>query len=130
VLEQHHGHAVGFLAGGAGGAPQAQRAVKAARLDDFGKQLVAQQIEGAQIAEEAGLIDGHGLGDFALEDGIFLRAQLVHQFVEAGHALVAQNSGKACVEEIVARGVEHILRHVENQLAKIAVFGTRSLFHG
>ena len=83
--------AVGLLTGGAGGAPKAEGAVEAARLDDFGKQLLAQQVEGAQIAEEAGLIDGHGLGDFALQRGIFLCAQFAHQFVEARHALVAQD---------------------------------------
>ena len=67
MLEQQHGAGVGFLAGGAGGAPEAQGAGEAARLDEFGKQIGAQQLEGPAIAEEAGFVDGHGLGDGALE---------------------------------------------------------------
>ena len=130
VLKQHHGHAVGLLTGGAGGAPKAEGAVRAARLNDLGKQFLAQEIEGAEVAEEAGLIDGHGLGDLALQRGIFLGTQLVHQFVEARHALVAQDFGKAGVEEVVPRGVEDILGHVENQLAEVAVLGACDLFHG
>jgi hypothetical protein len=70
VLEQKHGHAVGFLAGGAGGAPDAQPARVLARLDELGKQLRAQQVEGADVAEEAGFVDGHGLGNLSLEGRI------------------------------------------------------------
>jgi hypothetical protein len=51
----------------------------------------------------------------------FFSAQVLHQFFQVRHALVAQQLGEARVEEIVARGVEHVLREAEDQLAKIAV---------
>ena len=47
----------------------------------------------------------------------------------AAHALVAQELGEAGLEEIVARGVEHILREAEDELAQIAVVGAGGCFH-
>ena len=70
MLLHEHGEAVAFLSGGAGGAPEAEGARVAAGLDQFGQQFGAQELEGTRVAKEAGFVDGHGLGDGALEGGI------------------------------------------------------------
>ena len=123
MLAEEHGQAIGLLAGGAGGAPEAQGAAVAAGFDEFGQQLGAQQLEGAGVAEEAGFVDGHGLGDGALEGRVLAGAQVADEFIQAGHALVAQQLGEAGFEEVVARGIEHVLREAEDELAQIAVIG-------
>ena len=48
-------------------------------------------------------------------------AQVADEFVEVAHALVAQELGEAGFKEIVARGVEDVLREAEDELAEIAV---------
>src|SRR5579859_3580592 len=46
MLEHEHGEAVGFLSGGAGGAPETDAAVGAAGLNQFWQQFGAQEFEG------------------------------------------------------------------------------------
>ena len=57
--------------------------------------LGTQQIKGPAIAEEAGLIDGHGLGDCALQLGALDEPQEMHQFVEPRHPVPVQQSHEA-----------------------------------
>ena len=132
VLHDQHGDAVGFLAGGAGGAPEAQAARMAAGLDELGQQFGAQQFKGPAVAKETGLVDGHRLGDGrAREPGFLFSLQVLHQLFQVGHALVAQKLGEPRLEEIIARGIEHILREPEDELAKIAVVDVLGVgFHG
>ena len=129
MLGEEHGHAVGLLAGGAGRAPDAQAAQVAAGFDQLGQQFSAQQFEGAAIAEEAGLVDGHGFGDGAFEDRILFDFEAVDELFQLGHALVAQDFCQAGVEEVIARGVKHVLREPEDELAKIAVVNAGGSLH-
>ena len=60
----------------------------------------------------------------------FLRdLQVLHQFFQMRHALVAQQLGQPRLEQIVARGVKHILREPEDKLAKIAVVDALGSLH-
>ena len=121
MLQQHHAEAIRFLAGGAGGAPESKRARMLARLDEPGEQISSQQFEGAAIAKEAGLVDGHGFGDGVLKGHISSGFETAHEFVEVGDAMVAQEPGEAGVEEIIARWVEHILGESPDQLTEVGV---------
>jgi hypothetical protein len=43
--------------------------------DERGEQLFAKEVEGGGVAKEAGLVDGHGFGDGALESGAGVGAE-------------------------------------------------------
>ena len=45
----------------------------------------------------------------------------MNQFVQMGHALVAQEPRKTGIEEVIATRIKHILRDSEDELTKIAV---------
>ena len=90
MLEHHHAQTVCFLAGGAGCAPKTKSARMAPRLNQFRQQLRAQQFKRTAIAEEAGLVDSHGVGNGALEQRVLSLLQVLHQLFEVQHALVAQ----------------------------------------
>ena len=96
------------------------RGVRRASMS-LGSSSVRSSSKGRRIAKEAGFVDGHGLGDGALEGGIFAGAEVADEFVEMAHALVAQQLGEAGIEEVVARGIEDILREAEDELAQIAI---------
>ena len=129
VLMEEHADAVGFLAGGAGGAPKAEAAHNAARLNQFWQQLGAEQFKGSAVAEEAGFVDGHGLGDGAFKYGVATQFEVLDEFFEMGHALIAQQLGEPRFKEVVTGGIEHVLGKPEDQLAKIAVVHALRCLH-
>jgi hypothetical protein len=121
VLEQEHADRVGLLAGGAGAAPEAQGADAAAVFNERRQELGAQQLKGAAVAKEAGLIDGHRLGDLAFEGVVALEAQQLNELFKVREAAGAQQLGQAGIEKVVAGGIEDILRLVVDDLAQIGV---------
>ena len=108
MLAQHDGERVGFLAGGTGGGPEAEGAGGLAGGDEGGEQLFAKEVEGGGIAKEAGLIDGHGLGDGALEAGAGIGAKGGDELAEGLEAAVAEQALEARFEEVVAGGIDMI----------------------
>ena len=129
MLQHQHAQAVCLLAGGAGRAPETKAARVAACLNQLGKQFGAQQLKRAAVAEEAGLVDGHGLRDGALKWRIPAQFQVLHQLFQMRHALVAQQLGQPRLEQVVARGVKHVPRKAEDKLAKIAVVHALGSLH-
>src|SRR5579859_7257859 len=121
VLAEQHGDAVSLMAGGTGGAPNAKAAGDAPAFKQGGQQFGAQQLEGAAITKEAGFVDSHGLGDGALQGLIVLEAKQLDEFFDLGEALVAQKPGEAGLEQVVAGGIEDILRLFEDQLTQVGV---------
>lgn len=129
VLKQKDGQAVGFLTAGASGAPEAQAARHSARFDEPRQQFGAQKLERPDVAEEARLIDGHGLGDRVLDCRVFGCAQAAHKLIQTAHPVIPQNFGETRLKEVVARGIEHVLRVRKDKLAKKAVIGGGGCLH-
>jgi len=89
MLQQHHAEAISFLAGGAGGAPESQRARMLARFDEPGSKSVRSSSKGGR-REEAGLVDGHA-SQWSAQGHISSGFETPHEFVEMGDAMVAQS---------------------------------------
>ena len=56
--------------------------------------------------------------------GSCLEMQQLNQLFKMGQAQDPQERGQTRLKEIVARGVKHVVRLLENQLAQIAVIDT------
>ncbi len=119
VFTKQHCDRIAFLAGRAGCTPEAQSALLTASFDQRGKQLGSKQLEGAPVAKEAGLIDGHRLGDGPLQGWIFARPQAIDEFLQMRDAFVAQQLCQPRVEKVVAGRIEHVAGEARNDLAQI-----------
>ena len=80
-LLQHDGERIGLLAGGGGGAPDAQAALLGARRHRLRQHGVAEMVERHLVAEEERLVGGHRLGDL---DGEALGARRLQLGDEIG----------------------------------------------
>src|ERR1035438_8401045 len=130
VLPEKHGQRIGLLTGGACRAPEAEGAREAAALDQRRQQFSAEQLEWATVAEEAGLVDRHCFGDGPLERGILPDAQVFDKLLKGPQAMVPPEPSQACFKEVVARGIESILRQpADNRAEKAVVNGRRCSDH-
>ncbi len=104
MLAEQDGQGIRLLAAGAGGGPETKEAGIAAAFDERGEEMVAEKVERGGVTKKAGLVDGHGLGNGALEGGRRLGAQSGNELIEGLEAASAEESLQAGLEEIVARG--------------------------
>ena len=109
VLPDEDGKRVCFLPGRASSAPQAQPPGCATRFNEFWYDLGPQQIKGSAIAEEAGFVNGHRLGNGTLQFRALREPQKAHHFVEPRHTVPVKKADEARLEEMVVRGLQHVL---------------------
>jgi hypothetical protein len=108
ILAHHHGEGICLLAAGTGGGPKAERSDVATIFDDGGEELIAEVVEGRGVAKEAGFVDGHCLGDRALEHSAGIGAEGGDKLGEGIEATVAEQALEARFEEVVAGRVDLI----------------------
>src|SRR5262249_6130796 len=92
--------AVGFLTGGAGGAPDIERAIVAPALDQVRDHHGAQRFERVVVAEEQRLRGDHRLDDLPIQAVAWLRAHLRDQFAERVQLEPAHDGRQARFDQI------------------------------
>ena len=99
-LLDHHGNRIRLLPRRGGGAPDAQAAASATRLDHFRQHDVTQMIERHLVAEEEGLIGGHRFDHFGAERRIAV-LDLLNEIIDAVQIGLAGQRHQAAFDQVL-----------------------------
>ena len=95
---------IGLLSGGRSCAPDAQGAPRAARLQQRRQHRVLQMIERDLVAEEEGLVGGHGLDHFRRQRLGDPGLHLLHEFGNARKTRLARERHQPAFDQILLVG--------------------------
>src|SRR5262249_40346767 len=119
---QAHRERIGLLAGRAGRAPDPQALARGAQLQHLRHDRVAEMFERNLVAEEEGLVGGHGF-DHLGDEGARATLHLLHEIADAGKTCLARERHQAAFDQIllVRRQIETGL--VPEQFTQVLIIG-------
>ena len=97
---QAHRQRIGLLPGRAGGAPDPDRLADRPRLQQFRHDRFAEMVERHLVAEEEGLVGGHGFDHLRNMRG-GAAFHFLYEFADAGHAALAGQRQQAAFDQIL-----------------------------
>src|SRR3984893_1286438 len=124
VLETH-GERIRLLAGGSGGAPDADRARRPARRHQRRHDDVAEMLERYLVAEEERFVGHHRFDDRGHQRLVVAEAERLHQIAEAGKAGLARDRQQPALDQILLFGRQHEAGAVLQAAAQIIVIMRR-----